>query len=71
MEKEKGNTVNDSGQCFQKQQKAIDTALNEKIQSESDAKANESQINNKNKRNHSTTTSKKKTGGGKQKSPGD
>ena len=71
MQDNKEANNNDSGKAFESHQRAIDTALNEKIKNEKGSDKLDPQANRKENRSHKTDVSKKKTGGGKQSSPGD
>jgi hypothetical protein len=71
MNDNKETNNNDSGRAFESQQRAIDTAVNEKIKDEKGTDRLDPQANRKENRVHKTDVSRKKTGGGKQSSPGD
>jgi hypothetical protein len=72
MNDKKTNSGGDeSGKSFHDHQRAIDSAVNEKIKSENSSTEAGSQMNRREKRDRTTDVSQKKTGGGKQKSPGD
>jgi hypothetical protein len=71
MKNKTNSSGDESGKSFHDHQRAVDSALNEKIKSEDTSGDSSSQMNRKEKRDRSVDLSQKKTGGGKQKSPGD
>lgn len=68
---ESDNDPEGPGASFASQQRALDTAYNEKIKSEEGTdKLDPAQANRSDRRTHKTDVSRKKTGAGKQVNPG-